>query len=351
MAIVQKHFLFTLFLLALLLTAPMAYAQSGAIFVSPNPEAVATIIMIPKNPSPGDTVHLTVTGGSLLDLQNSTITWFQNGKLISKGVGYASLDITTGTLGSEDDVNVQVDSPDGATAASSISIIPTHVDLLLDSDSYIPPFYRGRALPSAGTHMQAQALVYFKRSDGSFIPPNSIIYTWKVNGQVIGNVSGKGRQTAVLPAPVLFGTSNVSIEAVSTDNLFTGSASTNISSVEPILMLYEDHPLFGILFHRAMGQTTTIPDSEMTFAAVPYFTQVKNPNDPQLRYHWMVNGNLIVADTNHPSEIVINADKSNGEAAITLALNHASNFLMNAKGSWDVIFKVFDQTNAFFSNF
>ncbi|MBI2030834.1 hypothetical protein HYT05_04390 [Candidatus Kaiserbacteria bacterium] len=348
---VQRHIPLALFFLAFLLVAPYTHAQSDNFFVSPDPDATVSLTMTPKNPSPGDTVHLSVTGGSRVDLQNSTITWYQNGKNISKGIGITSIDIKAGVLGTKLDMGVQVDSPDGGSAASSLSIIPTHIDLLVDSDSYTPPFYRGRALPSAGTQMRMQALVYFKRTDGSFVPPNSIVYTWSENGQIIGKVSGKGRQNVTLPSPVLYGTSVITVNAVSNDGLFSGSASIRISSIEPILALYENHPLFGFMYHQAMGEKTSIPDSETTFAAVPYFADIKNPNDPRLRYNWTVNGSVVPTDTTRPSEITINADKSDGKATISLSLSHSSNVFMNPKGDWDVVFRTFEQTSPFSSSF
>lgn len=351
MTLAQRHLPLALFFLAFLLVAPFAHAQSDTLFVSPDPDATVSLTMAPKSPAPGDTVRLSVVGGSRVDLQNSTITWYQNGKNISKGVGITSIDIKAGVLGTKLDIGVQVDSPDGGSAASSISIIPTHIDLLVDSDSYTPPFYRGRALPSAGTQMRMQALVYFKRTDGSFVPPSSIVYTWSENGQIIGKVSGKGRQTVTLPSPVLYGTSVITVDAVSSDGLFSGSASVRLSSVEPVLALYENHPLFGLMYHQAMGEKTSIPDSETTFAAVPYFADIKNPNDSRLRYNWIVNGKSVPADTARPSEITINADKSSGEASISLSLSHSTNFFMNPKGVWNVAFRTFQQTNPFSSSF
>ncbi len=351
MTLVQRHLLLALFFLAFAWIAPYAHAQSDTFFVTPDPDATVSLIMTPKQPAPGDTVRLSAVGGSRVDLQGSTITWYQNGKNISKGVGVTSIDIKAGVLGTKLDIGVQVDSPDGGSAASSLSVIPTHIDLLVDSDSYTPPFYRGRALPSAGTQMRMQALVYFKRTDGSFVPPSSIVYTWRENGQIIGKVSGKGRQTVTLPSPVLYGTSVITVDAVSNDGLFSGSASMRISSIEPVLALYENHPLFGLMYHQAMGAKTSIPDSETTFAAVPYFADIKNPNDSRLRYNWTVNGESVSASTERPSEFTINADKSNGEASISLSLTHSRNVFMNPKGAWDVTFRTFEQPSPFSSSF
>jgi len=337
----------TLCLSFLLVT--LVHAQSDPIIIDLDVNATITLSMSPQNPTPGDTVHLKVTGGSLVDLQDSTITWFQNGKNISKGVGNTDLDIKAGALGQEINIVVQVTPPGGISSTQTLSIIPTHIDLLIDSDSYTPPFYRGRALPSAGTRLRMQALTYFKRPNGSLIPPSSIIYTWSQNGQIAGSLSGLGHQTVTLPSPVLYSTDVIKVDAASTDGTLHGSASITLSSVQPLITLYEDHPLFGLMYHQMMGDQTSIPDSEMTFAAVLYFAQIKGPTDPRLQYTWKVNGAVVPSNAVRPDEITINADKSKGDANIGLSISHTTNFFMSPRGTWDVTFKTIGQVDNPFS--
>ena len=307
--------------------------------------------MSPQYPAPGDTVRLTVSGDSTVDLANSAITWLVNGKKVSQDTGNTILDMKVGPLGKETSVDVRVAPPDGADTSTSVVILPTQVDLLVDSDSYTPPFYEGRALPSAGTQLHLQAIAHLKRTNGSSVPASAITYTWRQNDRVVGSISGKGRQSVTLPSPALYGTDTISVEASSGDGL-SGSATVRISATEPVLVLYKDHPLFGIMYHQAMGDETRIPDSEMTFAAVPYFAQIKNPNDPRLQYSWSVNDSDIQSNPGNPSEIIVNADNSSGLATINLSLIHSNNFFMNAKGAWGVSFRTTGQTaNPFTSIF
>lgn len=237
---------------------------------------------------------------------------------------------------------------DGTAVQTNIPSSP--VDLLFDADSYVPPFYRGRALPSAGTNMHLQALARF-----GGVPDSQITYTWRRNGQVESSVSGAGRSSISLTAPTLFGTDTISVDARTADGSMYGSASVAISSIDPRATLYQDHPLFGIEYYNALtpleaspltGLTdqNSIPDLEMTFAAVPYFAQASNPNDPRLAYAWSVNGAPVsAATTSLPaqaggSEITINAQNSSGLAAISLLLTSPINFLLHGEGSWNVLF-------------
>ena len=321
-----------LVLLGLTFCASLAYAQEGV----PNVENSVRITLSPQYPQAGERVHLSA-GSSIIDLPHSDIVWYANGKVIASGRGVTSADVTVGALGKETTIEVDV-TAGKVTATGTAVIIPSEVDLLLESDSYTPPFYRGRALPSAGTSIRLQAIARFVRSGGTLVPQNQITFTWKRNGQVVGNVSGQGKSSAALPAPSLFGTDSISVEAVSADGTFSGATSIRIPSTEPILTVYEDHPLFGLLYHSALGTQTFIPETEMTFVAVPYFAQATSPNDPRLEYAWRVNGKAIPADSTKPSEVTINSNNTPGTALLSLELTHVSNFFMDSSGSWSISF-------------
>ena len=311
---------------------PIAYAQ----LTLSGESSDLSIIVSPNAPAPGATVNLSVES-SILDTTDSTITWYRGNTVIATGIGASTASVTLGALGTETDVSVRLQTPDGTTAASTIAIIPTEVDLLIDSDSYVPPFYKGRALPSAGTSLRLQAIAHLKRPGGSIVPASDIIYTWKQNGRVVGNVSGRGKASVILPSPTLYGRSVIEVDVSSSDNTLSGSASITIPSTEPVLTLYEDSPLLGITYYRALGAQTAIPDTEMTFAAVPYFAQIASPNDQRLAYAWTVNGSPVRASASDPSEVTLNASKSNGDATVGLGITHSTNIYLSENGSWSIM--------------
>ncbi len=244
--------------------------------------------------------------------------------LFSTSIVYAQIDLS-GSL------------PGGDAAPSQNTVtLPSPIDLLVDSDSYVPPFYRGRALPSAGTTIRLQAIPYFKNSSGSRIPSSDIIFTWKQDDRVIGTISGLGKASVVVPAALLYGSTDIEVDARSSDDTSFGTATITVPSVEPPLTLYEDNPLLGITYYRALDANTSIVDSEMTFAVVPYFAQIRSPNDPHLTYAWTVNGSDISPNTQDPSEITLNAKNSSGAAIIGLSLSQSNNIFMNPTGSWNM---------------
>ncbi|MDP3965293.1 MAG: hypothetical protein Q8Q13_00650 [bacterium] len=295
------------------------------------------IRMTPENPVPGGYVHLSAFS-SAIDLERSDITWYADRNIIAQGLGTTETDIAAGTAGTEIDVVVIAQDASGRTASGEAFIRPAEVDLVWESDSYVPPFYRGRALPSAGTKIRAYAIAQLKLSNGTPVPESDITYTWRRNGSVIQTASGRGRSFAIFSAPTLFGTDLIEIEAVSAYGTLSGKAGLSISSVEPVLGLYDDHPVFGILYNNKFGITASVKDAEKTFVAVPYFAQANSSDDSQLVYNWRVNGQSVAADYARPSAITINSEKSDGNADISLSLTRLRNWYMKADAAWKISF-------------
>jgi hypothetical protein len=319
------------FLVTIILFLPVTHVHAQ--LLTSGGSGIITISITPDNPQPGSIVRLSAVS-SMIDLENSDITWYANQKVIAEGLGQTGASVALGQLGSEVNVVVIAQSISGATASGEVFISPSEVDILWESDSYTPPFYRGRALPSAGTKIRLNAIAHLMRADGSPIPENQILYTWRRNGTVIQTSSGKGRSFSVLPSPTLFGRDTFSVTAVSADGTRSGKSEITVASVEPVLVLYENHPLFGLLYNNAFGQASSVKDPEVTFAAVPYFAQANSPDDPQFVYGWNVNGQQIQADYSRPSEITINADNSTGKADISLSLTRVNNWYMKVSGAW-----------------
>lgn len=293
--------------------------------------------MTPEYPAPGNIVRLSAASPHI-DLEQADIAWYVNGTITAQGPAKKVIDIPAGSLGSETDVVAVASASDGTSASGEVFIRPVEVDLLWESDSYVPPFYRGRALPSPGTTIRAWAIARIKNPNGVFAPERDIVYTWRRNGSIVQPMSGRGRSSATFPAPPLFGADSLTVNAATADGAFEGSASVRIAATEPSLALFEDHPLFGVLYNDALASSESRSDSEATFRAVPFFAQAGNPTDPRLIYAWSVNGKNLPADSASPDEITIGTNGASGLAQIALALTEAGNWAVNSKGVWSISF-------------
>lgn len=330
-------------LAALVLVLPfVAYAQ----YALPGFQGAVRITIDPLHPAPNTPILLTLES-SLVDLDASTVTWRIDGKAVP-GRG-KTLPAETGALGTKLSVSAEVQTPEGSLISAQTDIFPTAIDLLYESDSYVPPFYEGRALPSAGSMVRLQAMAHFVRSNGSTISPQDIDYTWKRNGRVLGSQSGFGRASVTIDAPYLFGTDTVSVEAASRDGTYSGSTSVLIPSVEPVLRLYMDHPLYGLRLDQALPRSSTITEREMTFAIIPFFATARTPTDPALLYAWTVDGKPIQAAEDSKNELTLGAPDG-GQARLAVSLSHGSNIFLSAQDSWDMLFTTLSNTDSPFLN-
>lgn len=303
-----------------------------------------SITIAPAYPRPGESVTLTLTS-PLHDLDSSTITWRAGGVVIAEGLGEKTARITAGTLGQSTTVRADIAGGGGLER----SVVPSAVDILWESDSYTPPFYAGKALPSTGSRVRLAAFAYLPRSGGGFYDAKDLVYTWRLDGGTLKNLSGRGKSSTSLAAPTLFGNYVVSVEVSTADGAVSGRGSVSIRSLEPVIRLYRDHPLRGIEYKNALAATTFVDESEATFVATPYFAPTTNPN--ALTYAWRVNGRALATDTDAPSKITLSSDAPGTRGIIDLALTHRSNILMSAEGSWSVTFMPGSDSRTIFDPF
>lgn len=291
-----------------------------------------TISANPTYPGPNSVVQLTAES-PLLDLQESDVEWSVNG--VSAGSGQ-SIKLMLGSFGKETDVSVSVSGPSG-NDETSITLVPTSIDLLWEADSYVPPFYKGRAMPGSGSMIRVLAIPHFVNANGTGMPSSDINFTWKVNGAVDEAQSGVGESSAIFPAAILYGSDVIDVVAQASDGSLSGEASVTVPTQAPQLVLYEDSPLFGVMYHEAVSQSSTASESETSFAAVPYFADATSANDPSLAYQWTVNGSSVAADPQDPSEITIDAPSA-GVANVALSISKPSDPFFSASGAWQISF-------------
>lgn len=318
--------------LIFIVCAPLAHAQE---FDIPNAQSAAVITMEPAYPSPKATVRLMLKS-PLYDVENAYISWRIDGAPYADGDGLSSITIALGDTGESVDISATMTSG-GNEVLAFTTITPARVDLLWESNGYTPAFYKGRALASAGSKITLVALPTFIQN-GVTLAAKDLVYTWRRNDVVLGSLSGRGKSSIVTDAPLLFGVDTLSAEVRTVDGTIVAQSQVQVASEESPIRMYQDHPLFGVFFHKSLGATTFIPETEMSFIAVPFFAPVSNENDARLVYEWRVNRGVVEPSVRTPSRITINAEGSDGRALIQLALSHVTNFFFGADKSWQVTF-------------
>ena len=100
------------------------------------------------------------------DLSRANIQWIVNNKEVESGFGKSFVSIKTGGAGVETVVSAIITF--GSTSTTKRLIIrPSEVKLLWQAiDSYIPPFYKGKALPSSEGLLKFVAIPNLKDQNG-----------------------------------------------------------------------------------------------------------------------------------------------------------------------------------------
>lgn len=269
------------FLFALCIIVPQISSAQAIIGGTP-----LYLTINPENPSPEESVTAGVQSYST-DLNVADISWFVNNSLIKRGIGAKNVSFSLGKAGSETNVSVVIQSQEGFILEESLSINPVRVTLTWEADTYTPPFYKGKALNSHQGSYRVIAIPEFINSNGTRTEASQLVYKWKQNSNVLATASGYGKQTLELEGGVITRPFTISVEVTKPDSSIKGFSTTNVSSIEPKLLIYEESPAYGIRFAKSLDQTFNLSREEATLVAVPYFFSVQNPEE--LKYTWLMN--------------------------------------------------------------
>ena len=141
-----------------------------------------------------------------------------------------------------------------------------------------------------------------------------------------------------MSGPSLFGSETLSVMAESADGTYRGRASVRIAGVDPTLELYENHPLFGVLYHRALTGNATTLETELKVTAVPYFAGVSAPHDASLAYEWSLNSTVLTPHPEHPETFTITTQDYTGPVTVGLSLTSFTDLFLKAEGTWEIVF-------------
>lgn len=158
------------------------------------------------------------------------------------------------------------------------------VDILWQGKGYTPPFYQGRTLWS---RQSGVTLVAIPQGLGNAANLN---YKWSRSGTVLGNISGVGKSTINYADSVLSRPQTFKVEIIGSDGeTVRASASVDLAPIDPDILVYENHPLYGFMFHKEIGGSHVLRDDEVTFAAFPLFFSTPSRTSGLLSYQWRTN--------------------------------------------------------------
>jgi hypothetical protein len=249
------------------------------------------ITINPENPEPQQTVKLGLKSFTY-DLNRSKISWFVNDQQKVTEMGLTNFSVQAGKNGQKTTVKAVIETPSNDIKEIEVFFIPSIVDLIYESLSYTPPFYKGRALnPNQGIVLIV-AVPELIRSTGEKIPTQNIIYSWKKNGKVEQASSGIGKNIFIFQGTIPIRDSLIEVTASSIEGDIYASKKVNITNDDTKIIFYEDSPVYGIMFNRAISKTVRMLTDEFKVKAFPYFMSVGYAQSPDLNYKWTINSKI-----------------------------------------------------------
>lgn len=279
------------------------------------------ITLLPEHPQANSPVRIQISNYST-DMKSAYTTWIVNGTVVKKGYGETEYTVMTGKLGIATTVSVSATTQEGKIITGTKTIRPADLDLVWQADSYTPPFYKGKALYPNQGHVRVIAIPNFIGASGKAFNPKNLVYKWQRNGDVEGGASGYGKNIFEFDGPAVLQTENITLTVETLDKSIGGQKAISFDPSDSRVLLYEDHPLYGIRLERALSNGVSLSDNQIKIAAVPYFFSVTKRSDESLIYSWSINNTLDSSLT--PSQSYLTFRKTGDGGIANIAVNAKS---------------------------
>lgn len=245
-----------------------------------------TVSINPRYPAPYSQAVVSLLS-TTLDLTNASMSVSVGGKRIYQG-SVKPVAIPLGRAGSAASVAITVTIA-GTPYSQSFVIQPQDVSLIAEPNASVPALYPGKPLIPLEGNTRVVAIANLRDAGGKSANASSLSYSWSVDGVQIANASGIGKEAIVVASPLQYRDRSVSVVVRSQNGSLVGGASLSFSPAEPMMRIYKNDPLLGILFDHALSGTYTIADTEATLYGVPYSFPLLGGAP---RIQWFLNGDL-----------------------------------------------------------
>ncbi|HMO77613.1 MAG TPA: hypothetical protein PKA42_00460 [Candidatus Paceibacterota bacterium] len=255
----------------------------------------AAIVIEPTYPAPHSTFSASLDDYSLSG-QTTSISWKINGLTVADNNNLRTINLQSGEVGKTITIEANIGLNGNQSIVLRKTVTPTYLDIVVEPQTRTPAFYLGRGLPSIESQVNLKAII-----SGTSISSNDLIYTWQVNGQVIGGGPLRGRSNVTITVPR--GNSFiVSLRVTKLNGEELIKKTLRLPSVEPEVYFYEKTALYG-LNPKALD-SLYLTGNSATLTAEPYYLALETYNQPPL-LEWTVDNKKSPVPINNPYEITL----------------------------------------------
>ena len=297
-----------------------------------------------SNPQPGQTITITARSYSI-EIDAAKLTWAVNGAVKQSAIGATTLSLTAPSLGKKLNIVVTAVTPNGGSVNGSLTIDSGSIDMIMETDGYVPPFYIGKIPPSYQNTVTVIAIPHIANSAGKEYDPKTLVYRWEKNSSVLTDSSGYGKQTISIKGGLVPSPYELSVTASVRDGSGQTVGRISITPQVPTISFYVNDPLYGTLFNRAVGEQLNIgSQNETGVLAVPFGFNIY-PNKSNLSLTWLIN------DVSHPELITSRLitlrapTDAGGTSNIQLDIKNATDMYQSASAGFTAAFSASNQSS------
>lgn len=279
----------------------------------PTQQGAVSLNMRPAYPEPNTEVTLSLDDYSVKTL-GADIIWYVNGLEKVSNKNERSLTLTTGAIGEKITVAVKLVRNNILAFSAERIITPSVVDIILESNTYIPNFYKGRALPSSESTVRAIAIFH----DGTNASWSNNSYKWTLDETILSGGPLKGKYAMDVVVPRLQ-SGQLTVEVYNSRGGLVGKKSILIGSVQPQLHIYEYSPLHG-LSERAVQSPRALTSAQTTLYAEPFFLNTQILDTLNTDFVWKLNNVTVPVSESALNAIELTKNGSTGEASVSVAI-------------------------------
>jgi hypothetical protein len=239
-----------------------------------------------------------------------------------------SITYTAARLGSSDTIKATLKKPNGFVETITKNITPAYLDIIVEPQTHVPDFYKGRALPSVGSTINVTVLL----SNGGIANPQNLIYTWRINQKVFEGGPLRGRNKITLSGGQ---ESSIIISLQIADQLgnIIAKRGIGVNTVSPKLLFYELNALYGT--ESKALKTFTILGNSTSFRSEPFYLDSQTYNFPDI-FTWSINGTEFKNQSLNPYEVTLEKTGYPGSAEVKLHVRNTEQLLQGAQGALSV---------------
>lgn len=290
-----------------------------------------TVILNPEIPAPNQDVTVTISSFSV-DLNKTMVVWKKGSEVVKTGVGAKSIVVRTGAVGTAVQLDINIFSG-GNSITKSVVVAPSEMDLLWETtDSYFPPFYKGKILPAKESTVKITAIPNVSGT----LSPKDFVYTWEKNYVAVPSASGYGKNTLSLQLGYLQNSHTVEVTSNGISGGFPSRKILVLTPSNPYIKYYENNPDLGLLFNKSLTAAQITDRSDFEVVAMPLFFTLRNIEGSELTYTWTVGGKSVPPGGIKNRLTIQFPEGKKGSVSVTTNIENASKLFQIANGSFSI---------------